>query len=104
MIPPPKDQMPKKIASVLRKGDCECFHWAYESCSQSFLRILDPTETQINVREAFSPKLFSISERVLDPSEAKFGSQVKNPALYTCVQTRKQNRPNDGAEVGGWPY
>lgn len=54
----------------------------YESCSQSFLRILDPIETQIKVREAFSPKLFSISERVLDLSEAKFGSQVKNPALY----------------------
>lgn len=53
------------------------------------------------MREAFSPKLFSTSERALDPSEAEFGTQVKNPALYACVQTRKQNRPNDGAVGGG---
>lgn len=48
-----------KATFVLRKGNCECFNWTYESCSQSFLRVPDSSGT-LDKREAFSPKLFSI--------------------------------------------
>lgn len=49
----------------------------------------DQSETPIKVKEAFSPKLFSVSESLLDPLEATFGSQVKNPCIVSMFSNKK---------------